>query len=98
MFEKHAHLLTISRKWLTLGGAVPPGPARLQMSKHHIQTIKDMVNAPGHLKTGGRPDLAHGLRIANPWARRTKIIANIKHTIIMKNKDFIVNIVNPEAS
>lgn len=29
-----AEAFTISGNWLALGGAVPPGPARLQMSMH----------------------------------------------------------------
>lgn len=34
-FEKHTFFFfTISRNWITLGGAVPPWSARLEMSKH----------------------------------------------------------------
>lgn len=32
-----AEMLTTSRKWLTLEGAVRPGSARPQMSKHQMQ-------------------------------------------------------------
>lgn len=35
-------LLTMSRKWLALGGAVPPGSARPQMSKHQKYGVNTM--------------------------------------------------------
>lgn len=37
--------LAVSRDWLTLGGAVSSGPARPQMSKHHIIEIKGLANS-----------------------------------------------------
>lgn len=36
--------------------------------------------------------------IANEWAKKTKAMSNIKGVSVVKNKDFVVNVVNHEAS
>lgn len=45
----------------------------------------------GHIKTGGRPDLADGLWIAIPSAKSPKIMSNVKHTGGVKNNYFMIN-------
>ena len=34
-----SRVFTISRNWLTLGGSIPPGPTRPQMSEHQKHRV-----------------------------------------------------------